>query len=489
MGGLELVSSSPTSGLGLISKQSLKTGDVLLQVPANLALSVQTPTDDNSKITSLFPNNSDAKALYKEAPWWVQLSLQLIALDLELIPTTESSANSKKTTLFDIPTRPWLDVLPRSFSTPFHWSSSTVAELQYPFLSNSITNQKTTWNKYYDDIMKSNNPFSQNKQFTFDKFVWGCECARSRAFSGTYAGSAFNPMPYAFTLLLITVYVGLNLGTLEQAANGAALVVCGSILKDFVAPKLLGSGRKYVICPYIDMANHVGYEEDGDVAFEYFSDSYSLSVKTSSPIAQQKEFMITYGPRSNDQLLQYYGFVEADNVHDVYVMPPLRDWDIAALEAACGRTFSAGRLQKLDRAGLLGTSIITSSDDKNNNLNAANSAGGVVLTRAGGIDPAVLQALRALVSTDDEWDASGEAVGNFALENAGGAANELAAKKAAKAQMQIELNNKATTIEEDEQLLKKAKVAKSMDLDENDVLAIQFRLEKKKLLQEIIDSI
>ena len=39
---------------------------------------------------------------------------------------------------------------------------------------------------------------------------------------------------------------------------------------DFVFPKLLKS-KKYIICPFIDMANHVGMKEDGNVAFEYFA--------------------------------------------------------------------------------------------------------------------------------------------------------------------------------------------------------------------------
>ena len=186
-------------------------------------------------------------------------------------------------------------------------------------------------------------------------------------------------------------------------------------------------------------------------------------------------------------VLQYYGFVEKDNVHDVYVMPPLREWDISAMENACGRSFSSGRLQKLERAGLLGF-----SSNSNKNESVANRAGGVVLTRAGGIDPAVLQALRALVSSDEEWQDAGEAVGNFASEKAGGDANEYAMKSAAKAALQMELNNKETTMEEDEKLLQTAKsvnLKSSMSLSEQEVLAVQFRLEKKKLLKEIIDSL
>jgi len=41
-------------------------------------------------------------------------------------------------------------------------------------------------------------------------------------------------------------------------------------------------------------------------------------VRLSSALIQQ--VFISYGDRSNDQLLQYYGFVEENNPHDVYVV-------------------------------------------------------------------------------------------------------------------------------------------------------------------------
>lgn len=82
---------------------------------------------------------------------------------------------------------------------------------------------------------------------TWEQFLLGCEIARSRAFSGGYTGSPINPLIYAFTLVLVAIYAGLGLGTLEQAANGAALVFCASVLRDFVLPKLFKT-KKYVIC-------------------------------------------------------------------------------------------------------------------------------------------------------------------------------------------------------------------------------------------------
>jgi len=375
--------------------------------------------------------------------------------------------------------KPWMESLPRVYDTPFHWSDSALAELQYRPMVEAVTLQKRLWKIQYDSLASSGSVFGS--LITYEDFVWGCETARSRAFSGAYSGSAFNPIPYATVAALVAVYLGLGLGTVEQAANGAALVVCGSILKDFVFPKLL-KVQKYVICPLIDMANHVGVGASGNVAFEYFADGFSLSVLEPG-VSQGSEMFIQYGPRNNDQLLQYYGFVETNNVHDVYILPPLREWDIAALEEACGRKVGPGRLEKLDRAGLLGRSSDIDSSISGN-TEAANDIGGVVLTRASGIDPAVIQALRALVSSDQEWEDAGEAIGNFAAEVS--PENERAARLAVRRAMELELESKPTNMDEDKGLLKVLESRNGVDVEE--ILTVRYRLEKKKLLQEAIGN-
>jgi hypothetical protein len=292
---------------------------------------------------------------------------------------------------------------------------------------------------------------------------------------------------YAFTLLLVTGYVGLNLGTLEQAANGAALVFCASVLRDFVVPKFF-KAKKYVICPVIDMSNHKSLGTTANVAYEFFSNAYSLA--TNAQVQNGEQVYISYGSRSNDQLLQFYGFVETDNPHDVYVMPPLREWDIAALEDAVGGAFAQGRLGKLDRAGLLGkaagTPVVSVEENQEDGEASGNPRGGVVLTRAVGIDPAVIQALRALVSTDAEWVDAGEAVGNFAAEV--NPENESNARLAARTALELELAAKPTTLEEDKEFLKRMRSSKS-GVEADELLAVAFRIEKKKLLKETIDKL
>ena len=159
---------------------------------------------------------------------------------------------------------------------------------------------------------------------------------------------------------------------------------------------------------------------------------------------------------------------------------------------------SQGRLQKLDRAGLLGTSLsndaIASSIETGEETtedegltSAGNPRGGVVLSRAVGIDPAVIQALRALVSSDEEFEEAGFSVGNFAAEV--NPDNERKARIAARTAIEMELASKSTTLEMDREMLKRVTSSKTGLQEPEELMAIMFRIEKKKLLEETIDKL
>jgi Rubisco LSMT substrate-binding len=265
---------------------------------------------------------------------------------------------------------------------------------------------------------------------------------------------------------------------------------------DFVIPKLFKT-KRYVICPMIDMTNHNSRKARGEVAFEYFGNTYSLATtqsKDDDTTATQpnEQLYISYGTRSNDQLLQYYGFVESNNPHDVYIMPSIREWDINALESVCGRPFQKGRLQKLDDAGLLGShrmmTVFENDGDDYADDEEWTTMDGVVLSRNIGLDPAILQALRVLVSSDDEWNAAEQAIGNFSVERSDD--NERCALTVAITAIEMELAAKPTTIEEDQAFLQRFDTMKQIiDSDIEARLVLQFRIEKKKLLKETIERL
>ncbi|KAL7481024.1 hypothetical protein ACHAW6_006699 [Cyclotella cf. meneghiniana] len=467
--GIEL-SSADNSGLGLYATQPLSPNSLIIQVPTKLTLSAESPKDYNQLMEqTFFPSNPKA---YRIAPWWACLSIQLNYYD-KIDPVSKQGITLK----------PWLDALPRTYDTPLHWRQTTLHQLHYEPIANAVSLQKSKWKRLHEDLARSSPEFAA--RIPYPEFEWGCETARSRAFSGARSVAAFRPLPYVAAASLAAMYLALGLGTVEQAADGAALAACGVVWMDFVLPKLF-KVQTYVICPWVDMANHEGVGPGGKVAFEYFADGFSMEVLEPG-VGAGSEVCIQYGPRNNDQLLQYYGFVEKDNVHDVYILPPIGKWDIGALEVACGRKVGPGRLEKLDRAGLLGReSNIQLSASSSSDVEAANEIGGVVLTRATGIDPAVLQAMRALVSSEEEWDNAGEAIGNFAAQVS--TENERAARLAIKRAMELELESKPTTVEEDENLLRVMN-EKTGGADKEELLAVMFRLEKKKLLKEAISKI
>ncbi len=130
------------------------------------------------------------------------------------------------------------------------------------------------------------------------------------------------------------------------------------------------------------------------------------------------------------------------------------------------------------------------------------ASGGVILSRATGIDPAIQQALRALVSTDEEWENAGRSIGSFATQVS--PQNERLARIATTVAIQMELKRKPTTLDQDIDMLKswnkqqsnsgspQSKVGREMIRNasnggrEEERLALMFRIEKKKLLSEII---
>jgi Rubisco LSMT substrate-binding len=537
-------SSSDDGGGGGASAN--KSSSLLITVPSATALTVECPGPG--------PNDRTVRVDAKHWPWYVQMAVYLSTLQERGHTSGSTSSTSNKERL---DYRPWLEALPSSFDTPIHWS--TLEELQYPPMARLVAQQRAKWTQYYTKVQEL------YPQMTYDDFVYWCEMSRSRGFSGSYSGNAFSPNIYAFTLLLVTAYVGLDLGTLEQAANGAGVVLAVSILKgtvnvvivavvlrvipaihlshthththrhqhndrhalDFVLPKLFFKTKRYVICPMIDMANHNSSSSSGganraSVAFEYFGDAYSLALSTATTTTittdnvvtarakqndrseeeeEENELFISYGDRSNDQLLQYYGFVEANNPHEVYLLPPIRAWDLVALEVAGGRTVPPGRLAALapalqalqqqqqavvddeDEEGN-GTVMTGDDDDDDDDDDDGGGVDGVVVVARGqGVDPSALQLLRALLATEDEWIAAGRSVGPF--QKVVNGENEKCVQKVVAAVLTRELQSKPTTLEQDEQLLLLSQPQEPAEQR----LAIRFRIEKKKLLRETIAAI
>ena len=134
----------------------------------------------------------------------------------------------------------------------------------------------------------------------------------------------------------------------------------------------------------VDLCNHLSSQAGVEAAYEYFADAFAVVLPEAVPAGG--EVRICYGPRSNDQLLQQYGFVEADNPHDDFAIR--QDDLVLALNAAS--PFAPATVKELRGAALIDPALL-------------------LRFSRGGVDPTALRVARTLLRPDDARPTRGEA--------------------------------------------------------------------------------
>ena len=204
------------------------------------------------------------------------------------------------------------------FSTPFHWSSQAISRLAsaYPSLANSVLKQR----KDYATLYASLEGVLSIRGVSYERFVWALEAVRSRAFTGL-GGMDESPqksfLPAGlFAAAAMTAAVGIA-NTNGGGELAPAILATAATLS--LVPFVLNAKKEScVLLPAIDSANHASTKFNCKIAFEPAADAFLL--RSTGLIPPGAELLISYGDRDNDDLLQYFGFVEADNAQDRYVL-------------------------------------------------------------------------------------------------------------------------------------------------------------------------
>ena len=220
-----------------------------------------------------------------------------------------------------------------------------------------------------------------------------------------------------------------------------------------------------MLCPVLDMFNHK-QSVKSDPSYEYFRNTFTLTL--SDRVEENEEVCINYGNRGNDELMQYYGFVVEDNKSDSYTMSGFLEKAAGCLETLGWQTSASG------------------VKDRTEMLKASNMANDKVVVRPKrrGLTNRTLQALRILASTDEELKGK-NALLDFNSQVS--SENEARAYTLMRALCERELEEFPTTLEEDEKMA--ANLSK-MRADLGDVevktQALQFRIQKKKVLKKYL---
>ena len=270
---------------GMEALETIKAGDVAVQLPRTSALFIE----PNTKGPVECPPD-----VWNKQAWYVKLALMVM---LERVKGKDSDYAG------------YLRSLPEKADIPFFWPEKDLMNLRYPSLVQSIKKQKREWQQLADMLAKEAPELKLDK----DLFLSCLSLVRSRSFSGPYIGSRLpDRIRLGMVIFLLAAANILLSGTesITQTFNAVVSVSVFNLLYDvFLSQRL----RVYLLAPGVDFINH-NCNVQCDLKYDYFSDGYSVRLDRDYDVGDQ--VFISYGSKSNDDLLQYYGFVEKDNPHD-----------------------------------------------------------------------------------------------------------------------------------------------------------------------------
>ena len=292
---------------GLSLKKSGQKGSILLQVPSTAVLSL----NDRDK--------SPVQGMSREL--WTSLKITTRLSLLLLTEFLKGDASQHKE---------YIDTLKEEkLLTPIRWSPQTLSALResYPSLSLACEKQRKDYNQLHDMLTSGPSPPFSPSAVPFELFLWAMEAVRSRAFqglggSGDGFGGFFAPIVAVALVALAFFFDRTNLGgdglvVPVGLATGAMLVLLPSLVRS--------QQGNCALLPAIDSCNHDSVNFSGDVIYDPVASAYQLRECGNSDRGEDKnkddaqgsELNISYGQRSNDELLQYFGFVEVGNPHDM----------------------------------------------------------------------------------------------------------------------------------------------------------------------------
>jgi len=444
---------------GIEAKYRMEGREVLVTVPSEAVLEVTNAGQRDTPFADFV-----AQQVWENNLWDGRLAFKLL-----YEAKVQGETSNKKA---------WMASLPRKFSTPLHWTGSAVAETQYPALRASVVAQKKLWRSLYNTWQS--HKLAAAAVVSYDDFVWAMENVNSRAFSGIYEGSTSTERRnlLLFTGLLTILWPLVGFGTYEQSLNAAVAVGVSIVLRDIFLSKSANL-KRYVVCPMIDMFNHKS-TSTAEVSFNYFSGKFEVMSGETEKYEAGDQVFITYGKQGNDRLLQYYGFVEQDNVYDSYdfgdtflgVFIKYGDKVNAAVPLPADASDAIKRLQTLTSAlqnsGTLEGSQAGSGKERSGKKSAISAIDTNVRyyrnTRT--FDDVSTRCLRALYASAQEWQLVTDSRGMLALDALHAplsAQTEKAVRRAQGQLAQLELESKASRLEDDEAQLRVMVSGRSKD--------------------------
>ncbi|CAM9752935.1 unnamed protein product [Discosporangium mesarthrocarpum] len=288
---------------GLMTEGSIKPWETLASIPLS-----DTLVEEAIPLNPACPPPPEGLSAesWQCFPWWVRLGVRLL----------KEWADGDESRL-----APYVGILPRrgTQGTPLHWSAEQLGRLHYPYLLTQVSLQRRLFARFRELILTGatqpcddssvSDPQGPNTLLAAlgdpGALDWALECTLGRAFQLPPKESRPMTPPRSIG------DDGFE-GADEKDSPASAPVM---------EPPPLGEARMALL-PLMDSMNHYSRVP----THMHWEDDASIGVAVGSSFDPGDHVFLSYGDVSNDDLLQYYGFVERDNPHDVYVLQDMGRW-------------------------------------------------------------------------------------------------------------------------------------------------------------------
>jgi len=347
---------------GVVLLDSVVPGEELCCVPRTACLDLSAVDGAGSPCESLVPSE-----LWVELRWYERLACWLLA---------EQRRGDAS------PVWGYMGYLPRPAAFvdwPLSWSDEELAALSYPPVAVSIREQDAELSSLHAALVgRQGGPLGRS--VGLEELRWAQQLVLSRAFTSTIATPRDlakrrpppPPPPPSPTAVAAKMWFG-GIPLIGQAFQDAPPPP---------PPPNLGEGLDMAMMPMLDTFNHAS---NAETTCAYDGERNAFVLTTNAPLQKGQEATLSYGPKSNDELLQLFGFVEANNPHDAFLSIGLDDFLLAPTSALFASPAAAqSRYSRLVKLGLEGALLGE--------------------LRATGAPVEMLQALRLLFASKEELE-------------------------------------------------------------------------------------
>ena len=268
---------------------------------------------------------------------------------------------------------------PETFAdAPLEWSDEELALMAYPPVAAGIREQAYELEQLHASLQQSGSPLAPSVSLA--DLRWASQLVLSRAFTSTIAtekelrAKAPPPPPPPISPAVVTARMFFS-----------DVPIIGPMIREKPPPPPpppLGDGLDMAMMPMLDAFNHFSGASN-ECAYDGQRNAFVLTAK--APLQPGQQAYISYGKKSNDELLQLFGFVEQSNPYDNFLSIGMAEY---VQDKSSGLFASPGAAQ--------------------NRFNVVNALGlePALLGEltASSVPPSMLHALRVLLGTNEELE-------------------------------------------------------------------------------------